>query len=132
MKLNNVKIIKVLPIQTGTSKDGKDWKKQEIVIEVAGEYTKKVCMALWEDTFTNIVKEGVNVDVEFDIESREYNSKWYTDCKIWKMNITSTEVTGNGNIYAKDIPSGDFPPPPTIDDAPEEKEENDETADLPF
>jgi hypothetical protein len=30
-------------------------------------------------------KPGDLVDVSFDVESREYNGRWYTDVKAWKM-----------------------------------------------
>ena len=29
--------------------------------------------------------EGIEVKVSFDLESREYNGKWYTDVKAWKV-----------------------------------------------
>jgi hypothetical protein len=81
------KIFKVLPKETGEGKNG-TWTKQSIVIETPHErYPKKVCVALWGDLVTNnTFTEGVDISLEFDIESREFNGKWYTDVKAWRIN----------------------------------------------
>ena len=79
------KIIKVLPIQSGTGKNG-DWKKQEYVIEMPGQFSKKVCFTIWGDKIDQYkLSDGNEVKVSFDLESREYNGKWYTDVKAWKV-----------------------------------------------
>ena len=79
------KIIKVLPIQSGTGKNG-TWKKQEFVVETTGQITRKVCLNIWGDKIDQFnLTEGIEVKVSFDIESREYNGKWYTDVKAWKV-----------------------------------------------
>jgi hypothetical protein len=40
---------------------------------------------------------GNSFPIDFDIESREYNIKWYTDIKAWKIEVagTSTQNTPN-------------------------------------
>jgi len=79
------KIIKILPLQTGTGKNG-DWKKQEYVIEMPGQFSKKVCFTIWGDKIDQYkLSDGNEVKVSFDLESREYNGKWYTDVKAWKV-----------------------------------------------
>ena len=79
------KVIQVLPLQTGQGKNG-EWRKQDFVIEVPGQYPKKVCIAVWGDKIdASSLKEGKDVTVSFDIESREFNGKWYTDVKAWKI-----------------------------------------------
>lgn len=39
-------VIRVLPEQTGTGKNG-EWKKQEFIIETGGQYSQKVFIDLW-------------------------------------------------------------------------------------
>ena len=79
------KIIKVLPMQTGTGKNG-TWKKQEYVLETTGQISRKVCFNIWGDKIDQYkLTEGTEVKVSFDLESREYNGKWYTDVKAWKI-----------------------------------------------
>ncbi len=78
-------IIQILPPQTGQGKNG-PWKKQEFVIETTESYPKKVCIAAWGDKIEiNKLKIGIRVKIQFDIESREYNGKWYTDLKAYKL-----------------------------------------------
>jgi Domain of unknown function (DUF3127) len=79
------KIVQLLPLQTGQGKNG-TWKKQEFVLETGDTYPKKVCIAVWGDKIDmGPVKPGSDVTVSFDVESREYNGKWYTDVKAWKI-----------------------------------------------
>ncbi len=40
------KILQIMPPTSGTSKAGKDWVKQEFVIETQETYPKKVCISL--------------------------------------------------------------------------------------
>lgn len=79
------RIIQLLPLQTGQGKNGV-WKKQDFVIETDGQYPKKVCISAWGDKVSeNVLVEGKEVTVSFDIESREFNGRWYTDVKAWKV-----------------------------------------------
>ena len=79
------KIIQLLPVQTGQGKNG-TWKKQEFILETGDTYPKKVCIAVWGDKIDmGSFKTGDMVDVSFDVESREYNGRWYTDVKAWKI-----------------------------------------------
>ncbi len=79
------KIINILPAETGQGKNG-PWKKQAFVIETEGNYPKKVCIQTWGEKH-NLEQYSVNssVKVFIDIESREYNNRWYTDVKAWKI-----------------------------------------------
>lgn len=85
------KVIQVLPVETGAGKNG-EWKKQSIILETEGQYPKKVCLSLWGDKVES-VQNGYTVDVSFDAESREYNGRWYTELRIWKVD---TQGTGGG------------------------------------
>jgi hypothetical protein len=79
------KIIQVLPLQSGEGKNG-PWKKQDFVIETESQYPKKVCISVWGDRIDdNIIQEGNPVVASIDVESREYNGRWYTDVKAWKL-----------------------------------------------
>lgn len=82
------KVVQVLPIQTGTSKAGNPWQKQEFVLEQGGQYPRKVCISLFGDNVAKIPQVGQDVMVSVDIDSREFNGRWYTEIKAW--NITQT------------------------------------------
>ncbi len=84
------KLVQVLPLQTGESKNG-PWKKQEIILETDSQYPKKVCVGIWGDKINDAQLQLGNIlDVQFEVESREYNGRWYTDCKAWKIDISGT------------------------------------------
>jgi hypothetical protein len=81
------KIIQKMPLATGEGKNG-TWKKQEYVIEIPnGNYApKKVCFSIWGDKIDQFaIHEQEELSVSFDLESREYNGRWYTDVRAWKV-----------------------------------------------
>jgi hypothetical protein len=93
------KIVSLLPMQTGTGRNG-TWRKQEVILETEGQYPKKVCVAVWGERIDeNQLRIGNNLKVDVDVESREYNGRWYTDVKAWRVEVvaagsnTSTDAT---------------------------------------
>jgi hypothetical protein len=78
-------IIQIMPELNGTGRNGQ-WRKQEYILETAGTYPKKVCMTVWGESIDQFsLKQGDQVNASIDIESREYNGRWYTDVKAWKI-----------------------------------------------
>ncbi|MBN2662949.1 MAG: DUF3127 domain-containing protein [Bacteroidales bacterium] len=92
------KVFQVLPEQTGTSQaSGKTWRKQAFVIETEEQYPKKVVFNGWNDTVDAItgLQVGDKIKINFRIESREYNERWYTDLTVWKLvKISEQPLTG--------------------------------------
>ena len=108
------KVINILPAQSGEGRNGR-WEKQEFVIETMDQYPKKICFSAWGDK-TSLVKQltiGEEVTVSFNLESREYNQRWYTDARAWKIE------KGAQNSSSPDIPplSENDIPPETDDDS---------------
>ncbi|NDV68026.1 DUF3127 domain-containing protein [Dysgonomonas sp. 25] len=94
------KLVQVLPVQTGTGKNG-EWRKHTIVVETDGMYPKKICITIWGDKASpEVLKEGNMLDISFDLESREFNGRWYTDVKAWKVELAGASSGG-----------GDYPAP---------------------
>lgn len=79
------KVVQILPIQTGTSKAGNPWQRQEFVLEQGGQYPRKVCISLFGDNVAKIPQVGQDVMVSVDIDSREFNGRWYTEIKAWNI-----------------------------------------------
>ena len=78
-------IIAVLPLQEGQGKNG-PWYKQEYILETETQYPKKICFSLWNDKIDEYnLFAGLKVTAKIDIESREYNSRWYTEIKAYKV-----------------------------------------------
>lgn len=120
------RLIQKLELQSGISKTGSNWQKQEFVIETVEQYPRKICANLWGDKIDVLsnIAIGDTVVVSFNIESREFNGKWYTDVKAWKI-----EKQG---IQTEMPPSA--PPQPATEMPPYEGTFTDEggSDDLPF
>ena len=86
------KIIQLLPEKSGESARG-PWRKQEYILETEGQYPKQVCFMAWSDKIDEFaIKEGENLVLSIDLESREYNGRWYTDVKAWKVARADSSV----------------------------------------
>jgi hypothetical protein len=84
------KVIQLLAPQTGQGKKGV-WKKQEFIIETQSQYPKKVCLSAWGDKIDQFrLQVGEMVTVSIELESREYNSRWYTEARAWKISKDSS------------------------------------------
>ena len=91
------KIIELLPEKSGQSTNG-GWRKREYVLETEAQYPKKVCFMAWGDKIDQFgLKQGERVTVSVDLESREYNGRWYTDVKAWKVARDDADV-GNQSL----------------------------------
>jgi len=121
------KVIKLLPIQTGTSARG-EWRKQEFILEIPGNFPKQVCLYMWGDAIDSAsLTEGIDVTASIDIESREYNGKWYTNVRAWKIEKqVSAPQSTMGEPASGPAPAAPFSEPRLVDLASEEED------DLPF
>ncbi len=127
-----------LGVQQGTSARGQ-WAKQEFVLEYPdGNYTSQACFtAFGQDKVAELDKyqAGDRIKVSFNIKSREYNGRWYTDLQIWRIAPAGAEAAAApvhaaptaAPVYGP-APVSDIPAP-TLDDMPAESAEAD---DLPF
>jgi len=88
-------IKKILDVQEGTSKAGKEWKKLDFVVVkgVGSDYPKDVCFTIFGeekiDKFLQYNKVGDEVSVFFDVESREYNDKYFSNINAWMVKKSS-------------------------------------------
>jgi hypothetical protein len=88
-------VSQMLPLQQGEGKNG-TWRKQEFILETGGQYPKKVCMNLWGEKIDEYqLKVGDKIKAAIQLESREYNGRWYTDVRAWKVEKGSGSVSGN-------------------------------------
>lgn len=117
------KLLMKLPLQSGIGRTGNSWQKQEFVIETMEQYPKKVCANLWGDKLDMLdtVNIGDTVKVSFSIESREFNGKWYTDVKAWKIEpATEAPAQAAQPAYQATVagpaPVADTMPPMASDD----------------
>ena len=81
------KTIQVLPLQEGIGRNGNPWKLQGYVLETLDQYPRKVHFEVFgEDRIKqNPCEIDQLVTVSFDIESREFNGRWYTSIRAWRI-----------------------------------------------
>jgi hypothetical protein len=119
-------LVQVLPLESGTGRNG-EWKKQSFILETDGQFPKKICITAWGDKINaSQLQTGKRLTVDFDLESREYNGRWYTDVKAWKIESEANTPAASPGYQAPPAPSAypaytpsDMPPEPaTSDDLP--------------
>ena len=108
------KIIVALPEFNGVSQaTGKAWKKREYVLETQETYPRKIFFSFWGERADQYpLQVGQVVKVSFDIDSREYNGRWYVDIRAWKA-----EDPGAAPQFAPQQPG--MAPPSSFGPAPQ-------------
>ena len=78
-------VYKILPPTSGTSARG-EWKRQDVVFELPQEFSRKICVTFFnKDSEVAQLHEGMACLVSVNVESREFNGRWYTDVKAWRV-----------------------------------------------
>jgi len=96
------KILNFLNIESGTSKTGKGWQKQTVIIDTGGEFNNLVAIsAFGEDKINNLNKLeiGMKVSILCNVYSREYNGRYYHNIDGYffsKQSDKSSEKIANG------------------------------------
>ncbi|MBR6118498.1 MAG: DUF3127 domain-containing protein [Paludibacteraceae bacterium] len=139
------KIIQVLPAQEGVGKNGNPWKVQPYVLETLDQYPRKVHFEVFGED--RIKQNPCDIDqlvtVSFDIESREFNGRWYTSIRAWRIQQGDTTQPAVAPTAAPAAPVAGAPvaapaqPAPAPAEAPVNMDPFDATAgdgtsDLPF
>ena len=86
-------VYRIMPQQSGTSARGQ-WQKQEVIFEQPDEFSRKVCVTFFGDRVQDAatLQVGEKVNVSCNIESREYNGRWYTDVRAWRVQPKQEEA----------------------------------------
>ena len=98
------KLVNKLPQEVGEGRNGQ-WIKGAFIAETEeefpkeGEFPKKVCFTVWGKKMIKAldsIKEDAQIKVHFSVESREYNERWYTDLKAYRieslMNVAPKQI----------------------------------------
>jgi hypothetical protein len=96
------KLVKILDLETGTSKAGKEWKKQSILIDTGGDFNNEVCISAFGDKLEQMHKLeiGMEVSVLCNVYSREYNGRYF-------HNIDGYFFTNQSNKSSDKIQNGE-------------------------
>lgn len=127
------RIIKVLEARGGTSaRTGNPWKVQSFVLQTQEQYPRHLCFEVFgEDKINQFnIQEGQDLTVSFDIDAHEYQGRWYTQIRAWKVEAVqpgapvATQPVQADPFAAQPAPAQ--PAAPSFDTTP------DESSDLPF
>lgn len=141
MKLQiECKVIAVNPVYSGVSKLGNQWSKQEFIVETMDQYPRKVCVQVMGDKidkFAHLIQVNNVLEIDFDVESREYNGRWFTNVTAYEMRSLGSIVSPSESPFAEpndmDKQAKDY-----FDNYPESRtsalnpENNQQDGDLPF
>jgi len=96
------KLVKILELETGTSKAGKEWKKQSILIDTGGDFNNEICVSAFGDKLEQMLKleVGMEVSVLCNVYSREYNGRYF-------HNIDGYFFTNQSNKSSDKIQNGE-------------------------
>ena len=127
------KIIRKLNVQSGVSARG-NWSKQEFIIEYQeGNFPSQACFNVWgEDKVMDLERFqiGDSVKVSFNISSREYNGRWYTDLRAWRLDSSGEAASAAAPAQAPAQPAAQ----PAQTQAPQaaDSQDSQDDDDLPF
>jgi len=101
------KIIVIQEPKSGTSsKTGNPWMMQEYVIEVPGQFPRHCAFTVFgEDRIRQLnIQMGEDITVQFDIDAREYNGRWYNDFRAYNV------IRGQAAPQPQAMQAGAYPP----------------------
>ena len=80
-------LMKILPIESGQKNAGGEWTSQTIILEQEGQFPKPVAINLFGDKINllNGIQINDKLNVSINLESREYNEKYFTKVNAWKI-----------------------------------------------
>ena len=90
------KLSRKLSVESGTSKAGKEWKKQSFLLDTGSQYNPDICFQLFGEEKIEILNhhnEGDQVEVSFNLSSKEFNGRYFHNIDAWRIeNISNNEV----------------------------------------
>ena len=111
------KLSRKLSVESGTSKAGKEWKKQTFLVDTGAQYNPEICFQLFGEEKIEMLKhhnEGDQVEVSFNLSSKEFNGRYFHNIDAWRIeSLSNNEISD-------------------IEDAPEFNAPATEEDDLPF
>ncbi len=101
-------VFQILPPASGTSARG-EWQRQEVIFEMQdGSYSRKVAVTFFnKPNDVAALKVGAMYTVSFNIESREYQGRYYTNVTAWRVQPKQVEAPApvEAPSYAAPMPS---------------------------
>lgn len=121
-------VYKILPVTRGTSSRG-EWQRQDVVFEVPSEFSRKICVTFFnKESDVAKLREGAAYTVSVNVESREYNGRWFTEARAWRITRKAAQQPQPQAPVADGLPPMDA----FASDEPAATSSSAEVDDLPF
>ena len=87
------KLVKVLGEQRGTTQKGSEWVKRDFVIDTQAKYNPEICFTLFGEEKVSMLTQSIGdeLEVSYNLSSREYKGKYYSQAQAWKIESVKTE-----------------------------------------
>lgn len=134
MELTGI-LIKKVGERDGVSKtNGVPWKSAEFLLEIPGQYPRKVKFDVRDGQVGRIARfeslVGKTVTVSFDIDAHEYQGRWFNEIGAWGVMEYVDSTTRQANIEAAQQQQQAAEQPAGTTDQPQQNGEKKD--DLPF
>lgn len=101
------KIIAVLPERSGVSQRGNQWRSISYVLETQEQYPKKLAFDVTNDKIDQFnIQVGEFLTVQFDINAREYNGRWFNSVNAWNVIRQNQQAPSQGGGFSGNVQSG--------------------------
>ena len=121
-------VYKILPLTQGTSARG-EWQRQDVVFELPSEFSRKICVTFFnKPSDVAKLREGATYTVSVNVESREYNGRWFTEARAWRITRKAAQQPQPQAPVADGLPPMDA----FASDEPASTSSSAEVDDLPF
>lgn len=115
MEIRGILIQKLGESSGKSEKTGMPWKNAEFLVEIPGDYTRKINFKVRDGQY-NLIKRfeelvGKVVDVSFEIDAHEYNGRWFNEVRAWGiLEYRPEQKTAGESVEEakKDDPFADF------------------------
>ena len=100
------KIIVVLPERSGVSQRGNQWRSISYVLETQEQYPKKLAFDVTNDKIDQLnIQLGEILTVQFDINAREYNGRWFNSVNAWNVIRQTQQAHAQGGGFSGNVQS---------------------------
>ena len=101
------KIIVVLPERSGVSQRGNQWRSISYVLETQEQYPKKLAFDVTNDKIDQLnIQLGEILTVQFDINAREYNGRWFNSVNAWNVIRQTQQAPAQSVGFSGNVQSG--------------------------
>lgn len=101
------KIIVVLPERNGVSQRGNQWRSISYVLETQDQYPKKLAFDVTNDKIDQLnIQFGEILTVQFDINAREYNGRWFNSVNAWNVIRQNHQSPAQGGGFSGNVQYG--------------------------